>query len=77
MKDSLNFFKKHRKIAYPSFIVLFFLLISDLFIHKHSHYHVEDIFGFYSLFGFLGCGLIIIGSKFIGKFLCKNENYYE
>ncbi len=76
MKENLEIFRKNKKIAYPLLGILFLLFILDLFIHKHAHYHLEGFFGFYPLFGFLACGLIIIGSKLIGKFLCKEEDYY-
>jgi len=44
-----------------------------------SHPHPWDrIPLFYAAFGFVGCVLIIVVSKAIGKaFLQKEENYYE
>jgi len=76
MKKNLAFFKENKKIAYPFIGVLIILFILDLFIHKHVHYQIEGVFGFYSLFGFLSCSLIIIGAKLIGIFICKKEDYY-
>ena len=53
------------------------LLIVDIFIHKHGHYHIEDYVGLYAFFGFAACGLILYVSKLIGKFICRKEDYYD
>lgn len=77
MKKQTEDFRKNKKVTYGFLGGLFILVILDLFIHKHSHYHVEDYVGFYAFFGFFACGLILIGSKFIGKFICRKEDYYD
>ena len=77
MKKRSEYFRKHKNITYVFLGVLIILVALDLFIHKHSHYHIEDYVGFYAFFGFIACGLILYVSKFIGKFICKKEDYYD
>ncbi len=77
MKKLSEYFRKYKKTKIGFLVILFLLVISDLFIHKHSHYHIENYVGFYALFGFIGCGLILYVSKFIGKFICRDEDYYD
>ena len=51
------------------------------FLHhpEHGHGHWWDsIPGFFIVFGFAGCALLIFLSKALGKaFLNKNEDYYD
>ena len=56
------------------------LLAEKMFIHDENH--VSDIWqfipGFHLIIGFVGCLLIIIVSKFLGKIILqKRENYYD
>jgi len=43
----------------------------------HAH-RWEIIPGFYSIFAFVGCAVIIYGSKWLGhRFLQKREDFYD
>ena len=68
--------KTVKKIAYS---VLVLLITVDFIIPRHEiHFFGDKIPGFWSLFGFIACVLIIIVSKWIGHMgLMKNENYYD
>ena len=45
--------------------------------HGHGHWW-DSIPGFFIVFGFAGCALLIFFSKSLGKvFLLKKEDYYE
>ncbi|MCK9363864.1 MAG: hypothetical protein M0P74_09755 [Syntrophales bacterium] len=45
---------------------------------EEAHGWWSAIPGFFALFGFLGCLLLIVFSKFIGRlFLYKREDYYD
>jgi len=68
--------KKVRRIAYG---VLILLIITDFFIPRHEvHFFGDEIPGFWSLFGFIACVLIIVVSKWIGHLgLMQDENYYD
>lgn len=51
----------------------------QLFGPKSAHPHAWDIVpAFYALFGFVGCILIIVVSKALGrKWLQKREDFYD
>ena len=68
--------KTVKKIAYS---VLVLLIAVDFIIPRHEiHFFGDKIPGFWSLFGFIACVLIIIVSKWIGHMgLMKDENYYD
>jgi len=60
--------------------VLALVALSDaLFVSKaHAHTAIEHIPAFWSLFGFVGCALIVILSKWYGHAgIMKPEDYYE
>ena len=65
-----------KKIAY---IVLILVIIADFFIPRHEiHFIGDQIPGFWSLFGFVACVMIILISKWIGSLgIMQDENYYN
>ena len=68
--------KTVKKIAYGILVLLF---IVDFIIPRHEiHFFGDKIPGFWSLFGFSACVVIIIVSKWLGKNgLMKDEVYYD
>ena len=65
-----------KKIGY---IVLILVFIVDFFIPRHEiHFIGDKVPGFWSLFGFIACILIILISKWIGHLgIMQDENYYN
>ncbi len=59
--------------------VLALLVIADIFVSKeHAHTSPEHIPGFWSAFGFVGCVLIILLSKWYGHLgIMTREDYYD
>ena len=68
--------KTMKRIAYA---VLIIIILIDFFIPRHEIHFVGDkITGFWSLFGFIACILIILISKWIGHLgIMQDENYYN
>ncbi|MHC4464181.1 MAG: hypothetical protein ACYS30_22540 [Planctomycetota bacterium] len=68
--------KTVKRISYG---VLALLVVVDFFIPRHeTHFFVDKIFGFWSLFGITACVLIIVLSKWMGYHgLMKDEDYYD
>jgi hypothetical protein len=49
-----------------------------LYLHPEVHFSWEASPIFYAVYGFIGCIVIILGSKAIGHlWLQKKENYYQ
>jgi hypothetical protein len=60
--------------------VLVLLAVVDiLFVgSKHAHTGIEHIPAFWSIFGFIGCAVIILVSKWYGHLgIMTREDYYE
>ena len=68
--------KTTKRICYAALI---FIIIIDFFIPRHEiHFFGDLIPGFWSLFGFIACILIIIISKWIGRLgIVQDEKYYN
>lgn len=54
------------------------MLLGFFFTPEHPHFFWEKIPVFDAVFGFIGCSLIILGSKALGhSWLQKDEDYYD
>jgi len=52
--------------------------VAELVIEHHAEHWWSSIPGFYLIFGFAGCAVIIFLSKALGKFLLQRpEDYYD
>ncbi|GAH15262.1 unnamed protein product [marine sediment metagenome] len=62
-------------VAVGIFILLDFFLVSG---HAHNALPWSHITGFFSLFGFIGCLILIGFAKLIGHYwLQRKEDYYD
>ena len=68
--------KTMKRISYAALILI---ILIDFFIPRHEiHFFGDRIPGFWSLFGFVACILIILISKWIGRLgIVQDENYYN
>ena len=59
-------------------LALLILLDAVLVDKEHAHTRIEHLPAFWSIFGFLGCVGIIIGSKWFGHAgIMTREDYYD
>lgn len=49
----------------------------DLVLHRHVDHPWEGLFGFYALYGFVACVLLVLLAKELRKLLMRDEDYYE
>ena len=60
-------------------VYLIVLVVFDILIHlgKHGHYFVDNIPAFWTIFGIIGCFVLIKVAKGIAHaFLSKDEDFY-
>lgn len=60
-------------------LLVLLVVLDGLVVDKqHAHTGLEKLPGFWSVFGFLGCVLIILGSKGFGHTgIMTREDYYD
>ena len=66
-----------RKIINTLIIICLGLFIADGFYHKHVYFGVESIFGFYAIYGFVMCVILVLVAKWIRTVLMRAEDYYD
>jgi hypothetical protein len=62
------------RIFYITCAILFLL---DFILHRHVSMKLEEIPGFYALFGFIAFVVLVEGSKLLRKLVMRKEDYYD
>lgn len=57
--------------------VLALTLVAQPFVEWHPHFAMEKLFGFYALYGFLACAVLILIAKGLGCFVKRPQEYYD
>ena len=65
------------KVVYGVYAVSAALLLIDPFIHKHGPFAIEYWWGFYGIYGFVGCVFLVLAAKLLRKLVMRPEDYYD
>ena len=65
------------KIVYALYAVSALLLVVDPLIHKHGPFAIEHWWGFYGIYGFVGCVFLVLAAKELRKLVMRGEDYYD
>lgn len=66
-----------RKLAIALFVICAALFLADAVYTKNPVHWLEETFGFYALYAFVGCVVMILGAKAMRVFLTRDEDYYD
>lgn len=66
--------KRLLNIFYACCVLLFIL---DFIIHRHVYHSWEFIWGFYPIYGFVGCVVLVLIATWMRTFLMRDEDYYD
>ena len=66
--------KRLLNIFYSCCILLFAL---DFVIHRHIAHSWENLWGFYPIYGFIGCVILVLVATWMRSFLMRDEDYYD
>jgi len=53
------------------------LVALELLMHRHLSHPWEALFGFYALYGFVACVLLVLLAAEMRKLVMRQEDYYE
>lgn len=80
MKRELKIFDNPRNVRLllvVFYLILLFLLILDLFIHRHVSFQWEKSLEFYAVYGFISCVALIFIARILRLFVKRDEDYYN
>ena len=66
-----------KKVLRIFYIICAGLLSIDLFYHRHVLHSWEHLLGFYGIFGFVACVILVLVAKEMRKVLMRDEDYYD
>ncbi|PCI65743.1 MAG: hypothetical protein COB38_10870 [Gammaproteobacteria bacterium] len=69
--------KNVKRLLYFLYTSCAVLLIFDFVIHRHVMHSWENLWGFYPLYGFVGCVVLVIVATWMRTFLMRAEDYYD
>lgn len=78
--EKTHFFDKPENIrlVLRVFYALCALLVAlDFVVHRHTEFRWEGLPGFYPLYGFVGCVILVLVAKWMRGFLMRAEDYYD
>lgn len=60
------------------YVVLAVLFCMDFFVEKHPHFPYESWFGFYAIYGFVTCVLLVLAARYLLRpLVMKDEKFYD
>ena len=66
-----------RRVLWALIVVCGLLFVADFIFHRHVVHPWEALWGFYAVFGFIACTVLILVAKEMRKFLMRKEDYYD
>lgn len=69
--------KNVQKVLYSLYLACAILLATDFFYPRHTIHPWEGLIGFYALYGFLGCVVLVLVAKAMRKVVMRKEDYYH
>lgn len=66
-----------KRVLYIFYVCCFLLFALDFFIHRHVIHPWEYLWGFYPIYGFVGCVILVLVASWMRTFLMRSEDYYD
>lgn len=69
--------KNRAKVRKYFYVALLILLVIEFFTTKQGHFPWEEAYGFYAVYGFMGCVGLIFIAKGLRWLVKRKEGYYD
>lgn len=66
-----------KRVLYVFYSCCIILFVLDFILHRHVYHSWEKLWGFYPLYGFVGCVVLVLIAKWMRTFLMRPEDYYD
>ncbi len=79
-KDKRHMFdnpRNVRRVVYALFAVCALTFAADFFVERHVDHPWEALFGFYAVYGFVACVVLVLAAKEMRKVLMRKKDHYD
>ncbi len=66
-----------KAVIYGLYALCGVLFVLDFFVYRHVYHPWEAWFGFYAIYGFVCCVLLVLAAKEMRKMVRRREDYYD
>lgn len=66
-----------KRVLYALYGICLILFGLDFVINRHIYHSWENIWGFYPIYGFVGCVVLVLVATWMRHFLMRPEDYYD
>ncbi len=66
-----------QRVLWTLYIASGLALLMDHVVHRHTEHPWEGMPGFYPIYGFIGCSVLVIVAKWMRKLIIRPEDYYQ
>jgi len=66
-----------RRVIQGLLAVCLVLVGLDFVVHRHVVHPWEGVFGFYAMYGFVGCVVLVLLAKGLRRIVMRTEDYYD
>ncbi len=73
----LDYPENQRLVRVSLYVACAILFALDFFINRHVEIAAERFWGFYPVFGFVACVLLVLVAKEMRKVVMRKEDYYD
>ena len=77
MKHMFDDPKNVKRVMYGLYVVCAISFLLDFVIHRHVDHPFEAMTGFYCLYGFIACVVLVLVATEMRKFIMRDEDYYD
>lgn len=76
-KDFLDNPKNVKRIVHALVVSCIILFALDFVLHRHTQHPWEEAFGFYAIYGFVSCVILVLLAKELRKLIMRSEDFYQ
>ncbi len=66
-----------KKMLRVFYVICAGLLGIEFFFHRHVMHSWENLWGFFGIFGFVACVILVLVAREMRKLLMRDEEYYD
>ena len=66
-----------KRLLVMLYVACALLLLADFALHRHVEHPLEELPGFYAVYGFVGCVSLVMAAKGLRRLVMRPEEYYD